>query len=141
MDHDRIREFVWREPTPARVTAAVGFAVAFGWAEQFLFRMFGAPEVVLGPLTYYHIVLMGPLFLIVALSTWWPLFPGLFVVEDIAYFWFHPVQYRHPESWVNFGFGGFWAGPYWIPYSYCFGVGSMVVLVGLFYWTRTRRQS
>ena len=49
----------------------------------------------------------------------------MILLEDIAYFSFHPDKTLEEDSWVNFGLGGFRIIGKWIPWTY-------IILVGLF---------
>jgi len=111
-----------------RLSVAILVALIYGWGEQVLFRMTGwRPRPVIGPFAWYHLLVMGPLFIGVGLLTYWPVIPTLFVIEDSAFFLFHPSAVRGPDSWVNFGLGGRWVASLWLPHTYVLAVGLSVL--------------
>jgi len=111
------------------VIYALLFAFLYGIVEQSVFRQVDHPTPILGPLTWYHLVIMGPMFIAVGIFTYWPLIPAMFVTADITFFLFHPSAVRGPDSWVNFGLGGFHVAGSWVPWTYVIGVGVSVVLL------------
>lgn len=104
-------------------------ALSQGAVEQAVYRFgFSMPTDVLGKFIFrYH----APLFLswilvCVGLGLWW-FFPAFCVIQDWSWYRFHPDKTLGPDSWSNFGLGGFRIFGEWIPNSYI--LGTVISLV------------
>jgi hypothetical protein len=111
-------------------------AYMWGYYEQLVFRFrspkvgkYIAPKRMLGWASLeYHLpmVMMWQIICFIA-GYWW--FIGMFaVLQDDAYFRFHPTDTRDKNDWVNAKLGGFAVYGAWIPYTYIIGAGISFVL-------------
>ena len=79
----------------------------------------------------YHIPLfLGWLLICTVLGLWW-FFPAFCVIEDWAWYRFHPHKRLGPNSWSNFGLGGFRLFGEWIPVSYLIGILTSLTFCSL----------
>ena len=112
-------------------------AVLFGYIEQYTYRngfATGGPRLFNWLSIPYHVPL-GALWLSTCIlaGAWW-FFPAFCVVQDWAWFRFHPHDTLDPGDWVNAKLGGFYVFRAWIPYTYLIGVG---LSIGLYYFFTT----
>ena len=111
-------------------------AILYGFLEQWIkrngfsdkgYHIFGKISA------HYHIPMLAMWLLTCHLAgAWWAV--GAFaVLEDMAYFFFHPEDTLDSGDWVNFSLGGFRLFGRWIPWTYILGIG---LSVGLYFLSR-----
>ena len=110
-------------------------AVFYGYVEQNVYRHGYRDN---GPHIWkinprYHLPLVGIWFLTCYLAGLWFLIGAFAVLEDMAYFFFHPEDTLDSGDWVTFGMGGIRLGKFFIPTTYFLGVG---LSVGLYFLSR-----
>ena len=106
------------------------WSIQYGLLEQWIKRQGfrTRSKKILKYFSIYHLMMLGLFLITIGIAG----FKGnikyltiMILLEDIAYFSFHPNQTLKEDSWVNFGIGGFRIIGKWIPWTY-------IILVGLF---------
>ena len=108
-------------------------AILWGHREQHIYRNGYADKTyhLFGKLSVrYHFNLWASWLLICYGLGYWYLTPLFAMIEDMAYFAFHPADWLGPEDWINMGLGGFRCFGKWVPSVYIIAVLSTCLL----YW-------
>jgi len=106
------------------------WSVQYGLVEQWIYRQGFRTRKwkILKYFSVYHLMMLGLFISTIGIAGFMnniKYLPIMILVEDMAYFFFHPEQRLEEKSWVNFGLGGFRIRGRWIPLTY-------VILVGVF---------
>lgn len=103
----------------------VASALVWGFTEQHIYRNGYRDKTyhLWGKLSVrYHLTIICQwAILCYALGYWWML-PAYMVIEDWAYFRFHPTDTLDENDWVNFGLGGIRVLGAWLPAVYAIGL-------------------
>lgn|GEM_PF-2662514 len=112
------------------------FTVIYGWTEQYLFRHgVVLDQNLFNHFSWYHAG-VGLLFFVVCYPAV-QLLPLMALLEDINFFFWHPTASLNPDSWVNWGLGGFHLFSIWIPTIYLILIAIYIgAEVGVHYFHR-----
>jgi len=96
---------------------AILFSIVYGWVEMRIYqRGFRTQRTIFNHFGIYHVGMLA-LFILAAYPLV-KLLPLMIMIEDAAFFYFHPDKELTKKSWVNWKLGGFKLWGQWIPTIY-----------------------